>query len=339
MNLFDRIIHFSIYNKLVIGALTLALIVWGIFSAIRLPIDAVPDITNNQVQVITVAPTLSAQEAEQFVTAPIEYTLTTIPDMIELRSVSRLGLSVITIVFKDEVDIYKARQLVGERLKEAESQIPEGFGKPELAPVTTGLGEIYQYVLHTKKGYENKYSPMELRTVQDWIVKRQLLGTVGVAEVSSFGGYLKQYEVAVDPDQLRSMNVSLTEIFDALAKNNQNTGGAYIEKKPNAYFIRGVGLVTSLDDVEKIVVRTNAANIPLLIRDVAKVQYGSAVRYGAMTRNNEGEVVGALVLMLKGANAAEVIKNVKDRIKQIEKTLPEGVVIEPFIDRTKLVNN
>lgn len=197
-------------------------------------------------------------------------------------------MSVITIVFKDEADIYKARQLVSERLKEAETQIPEGFGRPELATITTGLGEIYQYVLHTKKGYESKYSPMELRTIQDWIVKRQLLGTAGVAEVSSFGGYLKQYEVAVNPDQLRSMNVSLAEIFDALSKNNENTGGAYIEKKPNAYFIRGVRLATSLEDIEKIVVRTNAANIPLLIRDMAKVQYGSAVRYGAMRRNNEG---------------------------------------------------
>jgi cobalt-zinc-cadmium resistance protein CzcA len=338
MNLFNRFISFSIKNKLIIGAFTIGLIAWGIFSASRLPIDAVPDITNNQVQVITVTPTLSAQEVELFVTAPVEFTLTTIPDMIELRSVSRLGLSVITIVFKEKVDIYKARQLVGERLKEAETQIPEGFGRPELAPVTTGLGEIYQYILHTKKGYENKYSPIELRTMEDWIVKRQLLGTVGVAEVSSFGGYLKEYEIAVNPDQLRSMNVSLTEIFDALAKNNQNTGGAYIEKKPNAYFIRGIGLVTSLKDIEEIVIRTNAANTPLLIRDVARVQYGSAVRYGAMTRNNEGETVGALVLMLKGANSAEVIENVKERIKQVEKTLPEGVEIEPFIDRTKLVN-
>jgi len=338
MNFFDRIIHFSIYNKLVIGILTLTLIVWGMYSASRLPIDAVPDITNNQVQILTVTPTLSAQEVEQFVTSPVEFSLATIPDMIELRSVSRLGLSVITIVFKEDVEIYKARQLVSERLKEAETQIPEGFGRPELAPITTGLGEIYQYVLHTKKGYENRYTPMELRTIQDWIVKRQLLGTVGVAEVSSFGGYLKEYEVAVNPEQLRSMNTSLTEIFDALQKNNQNTGGAYIERKPNAYFIRGIGLVSSIGDVDRIVVKTMPGGMPLLIRDLAKVQYGSAVRYGAMTRNNEGEVVGALVLMLKGANSAEVIKNVKERISQVEKTLPEGVEIEPFIDRTKLVN-
>lgn len=324
---------------MIIGLFTIALIAWGGYSITQLPIDAVPDITNNQVQVITVASTLSAQEVEQFITSPIEYNLTTIPDVIELRSVSRFGLSVITVVFKDEIEIYKARQLVNERLKEAETQIPKGFGSPELAPVTTGLGEIYQYVLHPKKGYEKKYSSTDLRTIQDWIVRRQLLGTVGVADVSSFGGYLKQYEVAVNPDKLRSMNVSLAEIFEALAKNNQNTGGAYIEKKPNAYFIRGIGLVASLLDIEKIVVKTNAANIPLLIRDVAKVQYGSAVRYGAMTRNDEGEVVGALVLMLKGANSAQVIEDVKVRIEQIRKTLPEGLEIDPFLDRTKLVNN
>ena len=335
----DKLISFSIRNKMIIGLFTLALIAWGAYSLKQLPIDAVPDITNNQVQVITVAATLSAQEVEQFITSPIEYNLTTIPDVIELRSVSRFGLSVITVVFKDEIEIYKARQLVNERLKEAETKIPDGFGSPELAPVTTGLGEIYQYVLHPKKGYEDKYSATDLRTIQDWMVRRQLLGTVGVADVSSFGGYLKQYEVAVNPDKLRSMNVSLNEIFEALAKNNQNTGGSYIEKKPNAYFIRGIGLVTSLEDIEKIVVKTNAANIPLLIRDVAKVHYGSAVRYGAMTRNDEGEVVGAMVLMLKGANSAQVIEDVKKRIAQIEKTLPEGLEIDPFLDRSKLVNN
>lgn len=335
----DKIIHFSIKNKIIIGLFTLALIVWGGYSLRQLPIDAVPDITNNQVQVITVAQTLSAQEVEQFITSPIEYHLATIPDIIELRSVSRFGLSVITIVFKDKVEIYKARQMVSERLKDAETQIPEGLGKPELAPVTTGLGEIYQYVLHPKKGSEEKYSAMDLRTIQDWIVRRQLLGTAGVADVSSFGGYLKQYEVAVNPDRLRSMNVSLAEIFSALSKNNENTGGAYIEKQPNAYFIRSIGLVSSLKDIEKIVVRTNAAGIPLLVRDVAKVKYGNAIRYGAMTRNDEGEVVGGIVLMLKGANSAEVIENVKKRIAQIEKSLPEGVIIEPFLDRTKLVNN
>ncbi len=334
----DKLISFSIRNKIIIGLFTLALIVWGIYSLKHLSIDAVPDITNNQVQVVTLAPTLSAQENEQFVCTPLEMNLQTIPDVIELRSISRIGLSIITVVFKDEVDIYKARQMVSERLKEVESKIPAGFGKPELGLVTTGLGEIYQYILHSKPGFEKKYSAMDLRTIQDWIVRRQMLGTIGVADISSFGGYLKQYEVAVNPEQLKSMNISLVEIFDALEKNNQNTGGAYIEKKPNVYFIRGVGLVNSIEDIEKTVIRTNAAGTPLLIRDIAKVQYGSAIRYGAMTYNDEGEVVGGLVLMLKGANASQVIENVKERIKQIEKSLPEGIVIEPFIDRTKLVD-
>ncbi len=335
----DRIISFSIQNKLIIGLLTLLLVIWGSYSVTQLPIDAVPDITNNQVQVISTAPTLAAQEVERFITSPIEFSVATIPDMIELRSTSRFGLSVVTIVFKDEVDIYKARQMVSERLKEAEAQIPKGMGKPELAPVTTGLGEIYQYVLHTKRGSENKFTAMDLRTIQDWIVRRQLLGTPGVAEVSSFGGYLKQYEIAVNPEKLRSMNLTLEEVFEALEKNNENTGGAYIDKKPNAYFIRGIGLVSGIEDIQKIVVKMTPQGLPVLLRDVAAVQYGHAVRYGAMTRNADGEVVGGLVLMLKGANSAEVIGEVKKRIKNIEKTLPEGIVIEPFLDRTKLVNN
>lgn len=335
----EKIIDFSIKNKTIIGFFTVVLIVWGSYSLTQLPIDALPDITNNQVQVITVAPTLAAQEVERFITYPVETSVATIPDVIELRSISRFGLSVVTIVFKDEVDIYKARQMVNERLKEAENQIPEELGKPELAPVTTGLGEIYQYVLHTKPGYDSVFNAMELRTIQDWIVRRQLLGTPGVADVSSFGGYVKQYEIAVNPEKLKSMNITLKEIFEALERNNENTGGAYIDKKPNAYFIRGIGIVTSIDDIEKIVVRMNPIGIPILIRDIAGVQYGHQIRYGAMTRNDEGEVVGGLVLMLKGANSSEVIKKVKERIATIEKTLPEGVVIEPFLDRTKLVDN
>ncbi len=335
----DKIIHFSIKNKLVIGLFTLALIIWGAYSLKQLPIDAVPDITNNQVQVITVSPSLAAQEIERLVTFPVEQTMATIPGIEEVRSFSRFGLSVVTIVFKEHVDVYWARQQVNERLTEAKTLIPGGAGVPELAPLTTGLGEIYQYVIHTKKGYEKKYSAMELRTIQDWIVRRQLLGTEGVADISSFGGYLKQYEIALDPDKLRGMNISIDEIFTALQKNNQNTGGAYIDKKPNAYFIRSEGLIGSLEDIERIVVKTNTNGIPVLMRNVATIGYGHATRYGAMTRNNEGEVVGAIVMMLKGANSSKVIANVKERITQIEKTLPEGVVIEPFLDRTKLVNN
>lgn len=335
----DKVIHFSIKNKMIIGLLTLALIIWGGYSLTRLPIDAVPDITNNQVQVITVSPSLAAEDIERLVTFPVEQTMANIPGIEEVRSFSRFGLSVVTIVFKDDIDVYWARQQVNERLNEAKTIIPQGVGVPELAPVTTGLGEIYQYVIHTEKGYENKYTPMELRTIQDWIVRRQLLGTEGVADVSSFGGYLKQYEIALNPDKLRSMNISISDVFTALQKNNQNTGGAYIDKKPNAYFIRSEGLIGSKEDIEKIVVKVNDNGIPVLIRNVASVGFGSATRYGAMTRNDEGEVVGAIVMMLKGANSSEVIKNVKERISQIEKNLPKGVVIEPFLDRTKLVNN
>ncbi|MEO5645371.1 MAG: CusA/CzcA family heavy metal efflux RND transporter [Bacteroidia bacterium] len=335
----NRIILFSIQNKIAVGLFTFVLILYGTYSLTQLPIDAVPDITNNQVQVSTVAPTLAAQEVERFITAPVEVSVSAIPDVIELRSISRFGLSVITIVFKDNVDIYKARQMVTERLKEAESQIPEGMGKPELAPVTTGLGEIYQYTIHAKPGYEGKYSATELRTIQDWIVRRQLLGTPGVAEVSSFGGFVKQYEVAVNPDKLRSLNITIPEIFDALKNNNENTGGAYIDKQPNVYFIRGVGLVNSLDDVRQIPVKTLSNGTPVLIRDIATVQFGSALRYGAMTYNDNGEVVGAIVMMLKGANSAEVIGDVKKRVAIIRKSLPEGVVIDAFIDRTKLVDN
>ncbi|HEV7379672.1 MAG TPA: efflux RND transporter permease subunit, partial [Dyadobacter sp.] len=335
----DKVIHFSIHNKLVIGIFTLALVAWGIYSLTQLPIDAVPDITNNQVQIITSSPSLAAQEVERLVTFPVETAMATIPSTEEIRSISRFGLSVVTIVFKDNIDVYWARQQVSERLQSAVEQIPPGAGSPELAPVTTGLGEIYQYVLHTKKGYEKKYPPMELRSIQDWIVRRQLLGTEGIADVSSFGGFLKQYEIAIDPFKLRSAQISMAEIFSALERNNQNTGGAYIDKKPNAYFIRSEGLITNLKDIESIQVKETSNGLPILIRDIATVQYGTAVRYGAMTRNDEGEVVGGLVLMLKGANAAKVIGNVKERIEQISKSLPEGVVIEPFLDRTKLVNN
>ncbi len=316
---------------------TLVLIIYGTYSLQQLPIDAVPDITNNQVQIITVSSTLATQEVEQFVTAPIEQSIASLPDLEEMRSISRFGLSVVTVVFKDKVDIYFARQLVDQRLKDAEEKIPAGVGKPEMAPVSTGLGEIFQYVISADSAYKDKYSAADLRTFQDWIVARQLIGTPGVAEVNSFGGKLKQYEVAVDPVRLKSMNVSIPEIFDALKNNNENTGGAYIEKKPNAYFIRGVGLVRSLEDIGKIVVKMNANGTPILIRDVATPQFGHAIRYGAMTRNGEGEVVGGIVMMLKGANSAEVVEKVKEKLPNIQKALPKGITIEPFLDRTNLV--
>lgn len=333
----NRIINFSIKNKIVIGILTLVLIAWGIWSAGRLPIDAVPDITNNQVQIITVAPTLAAQEVEQLVTYPVEQSLANLPDLNEMRSISRFGLSVVTVVFEDEIDVYFARQLISERLKAAESRIPQGIGTPELAPVSTGLGEIYQYVIRPKKGSEDKYTAMDLRTMQDWIVSRQLYGTPGIAEINSFGGLVKQYEVAVDPGKLRSLNITIPEIFSALQKNNENTGGAYIDKKPNAYFIRGIGLVTNLDDIRKIVIKT-VNGIPVLIRDVADARLGSAVRYGALTYNGEKEAVGGIVMMLKGANSAEVVSRVKKKMETIRNSLPADIEVEAFLDRTGLVN-
>ncbi|GAA4310181.1 CusA/CzcA family heavy metal efflux RND transporter [Nibribacter koreensis] len=333
----DNLIAFSIRNKLIVGLFTLALVVWGLFSLSRLPIDAVPDITNNQVQIITTSPTLAAQEVEQFITYPIEIEMANVPDLVEVRSISRFGLSVVTVVFEDDVDVYLARQIVGEKLKSAQEQIPDGLGTPEMGPVSTGLGEIYQYVLHTTPNSPKKYSPTELRTIQDWIVKRQLAGTPGVAEVSSFGGMLKQYQVSVDPERLRAFDLSISDIFEALEKNNQNTGGAFIEKGPNAYFIRGIGLLTTFEDIRQILVR-NTDGVPLLIRDVATVEEGSAVRYGALTRNGEGEVVGGIVMMLKGQNSAQVIEQVKAKVEGIQKTLPDGVVLEPFLDRTRLVD-
>lgn len=334
----DKIIFFSIRNKLVIALLTVGLIVWGLNALRHLPIDAVPDITNNQVQVITVAPSQSALDIERLVTFPVEQNVATIPGIHEVRSFSRFGLSVVTIVFEDHVDVYWARQQVNERLTEIQSQIPPGVGEPKLAPITTGLGEIYQYVIHPLPGYEDKFTSMELRTIQDWIVRRQLLGTPGVADVSSYGGYLKQYEIAINSDKLNSFDLSVTDIFNALERNNQNTGGAYIDKKPNAYFIRSEGLVGSLHDLEMIALKVTRTGSPVFLRDVAVVKLGHAIRYGAMTRNASGEVTGAVVMMLKGANSSEVIKNVKERIEHIKTTLPKGVTIDPFLDRTKLVN-
>lgn len=333
----DKIIKFSINNKFIIGIMTLLLIIWGVWSATRLPIDAVPDITNNQVQIITVCPTLAGQEVEQLVTFPIEQSIANVPGIEDTRSISRFGLSVITVVFKEDVDVYFARQLIGEKLKEAAEEIPKGVGTPEMAPVSTGLGEVYQYILHPKKGSEKKYNAKELRTMQDWIVRRQLNGTPGVAEVNSFGGELKQYEVAINPNRLKAMGVSISDIFTALEKNNQNTGGAYIDRKPNAYFIRGIGMVTSLEDVKNIAVKNETGSVPIFIKDVAEVRFGSAVRYGAMTFNGKVDAVGGVVMMLKGANSNEVVDNIKAKIPTIQKSLPDDVVIEPFLDRTDLV--
>jgi len=335
----NKIIAFSIKNKLIIGLFILALIGYGSYQFTKLPIDAVPDITDNQVQVITVAPSLGAPDIERLITFPVEQASSNIPGLHEIRSFSRFGLSLITIVFNDDVDIYWARQQVTERLKIAEDQIPKGVGTPELAPVTTGLGEIYQYVLKPKHGYETKYDATSLRTIQDWIVKRQLISVKGVADVSSFGGRVKQYEIAINPSTLKANNVTINDVFSALEKNNENTGGAYIEKASTILYIRAEGLIGNIDDIKNIVVKNLENGTPLLISDVAEVRIGNATRYGALTYNDEGEAAGAVVMMLKGENSSQVIEDVKEKIIQIQKTLPEGVEIEPFLDRTKMVNS
>ncbi|MCV9926757.1 CusA/CzcA family heavy metal efflux RND transporter [Flavobacterium sp. LS1R49] len=334
----DKIIQFSIKNKFIILLLTLVLIAWGSFSLKNLPLDALPDITNNQVQIITTAPTLASQEVEQLITYPLEQAVKTIPKVIELRSISRFGLSVVTVVFEEDADTYWAREQVFQRLKQAEENIPKYAGTPGLAPITTGLGEIYQYDVYAKKGYENKYNATSLRTIQDWIIVPQLQGVKGVAEVSTWGGSVKQYEIAVDPNRLNSAGVTITEIFDALEKNNQNTGGAYIEKDEFAYFIRGVGMASGIKDIGNIVIKNRNAT-PILVRDVATVQLGNAIRFGATTKDGKGEIVGGLTLMLKGENSKAVVERVKEKMIEVNKMLPEGVVAEAFIDRSKLVDN
>ena len=334
-----KIIEFSVKNKLIIALLVLGLIGIGSYQVSKLPIDAVPDITNNQVQVITIAPSFGATDIERLVTFPIEQATSNISGLKEIRSFSRFGLSLVTIVFDDGIDVYWARQQVAERLQQVQNEIPQGIGTPQLGPISTGLGEIYQYVVRPKEGFEQKYDVTELRTIQDWIVRRQLLQVKGVAEVSSFGGKLKQYEIAVNPDRLNAYGITINDVFDALNANNQNTGGAYIEKGPTVLYIRSEGLVGNIEDIQNISITNKNNDVPLFIQDVADVKIGFATRYGAMTYNDQGEVSGAVVMMLKGANSSQVIKDVKAKVAQIQKTLPEGVVIEPFLDRTKMVNN
>ncbi len=332
----NKIISFSIKNKFIVGLLTLALIGVGTYSMYTINLGSVPDITNNQVQVMTVSQNLATEDIEQFVTYPVELAMGNLPGVTEIRSVSRFGLSVVTIVFDDEMGIYKPRQLVQEKLNEVREKIPEKFGNPSMGPITTGLGEIYQYTLNPKPGYDSIYSITDLRTIQDWIVRRQMTLVEGVVDVNAFGGKIKQYEIAINPEKLNAINVSISEVFTALQRNNVNTGGAYIEKNHMANFIRGEGLVRSLDDIRNIVVR-NETGTPITIGDLAeKVHFGSQVRYGAFTQDGR-EAVGGMVLMLKGANPNAVIQNVKDRMVEVQKSLPEGLEIKPFLDRSMLI--
>ena len=335
--MFKKIVHFSVRKKLFVALTTLFLLIGGIYSMLTLPIDAVPDITNNQVQIVTVSPTLAPQEVEQLITFPIEVAMSNIMNVEEIRSVSRFGLSLVTVVFKEDVPTLDARQLINEQIQAVSGDIPTELGTPELMPITTGLGEIYQYVLKVAPGYEKKYDAMELRTIQDWIVKRQLSGIPGIVEINSFGGYLKQYEVAIDPDALYSLNITIGDVFEALNRNNQNTGGSYIEKVNKAYYIRSEGMITDLHDIEKIVV-TNRGGIPVHVSDIATVRFGAPKRFGAMTKDGEGECVGGIAMMLKGANANIVTKELEKRVAKVQKMLPEGVSVEPYLNRAELVN-
>lgn len=335
--MFDAILRFSVKKKLFVGLTTLFLLIGGIYSMLTLPIDAVPDITNNQVQIVTVSPTLAPQEVEQLITMPVEIAMSNIMNVTEIRSVSRFGLSVVTVVFEESVPTLDARQLVNEQIQSVAGEIPSELGMPEMMPITTGLGEIYQYVLKVEPDYEDKYDAMELRTIQDWIVKRQLSGIPGIVEINSFGGYLKQYEVAVDPDVLFSLNITIGEVFEALNKNNQNTGGSYIEKVNRAYYIRSEGMISCIKDVEQVVV-ANRNGIPIRISDIGTVRFGAPKRFGAMTMDGKGECVGGIAMMLKGANANVVTGELEKRVEKIQKILPEGVTIEPYLNRSELVN-
>ncbi len=332
----SKIIRFSIKNKLFVLLLTLFIVFFGAYSLTQISIGAVPDVTNNQVQVLTTSQNLSTQDIEQFITYPIELEMANLPGVVEIRSISKFGLSVVTIVFEDDMGTYLPRQLIAEKIKSASEKIPEGFGIPKMGPITTGLGEIYQYILDTEPGYKNQYSAMDLRTIQDWVVKRQLSGIPGVVEVNTWGGHLKQYEVAINTKKLNAMNISTAQVFDALENNNSVAGGGYIEKTDQAYFIRGEGLISSLQDIGNIVVK-NTDGVPVLIKNIAKVGYGRATRFGAITGNGEGEKVLGQVMMLKDANSKKVIDAVKERVASISKTLPEGVYINPFLERSALI--
>ena len=332
----EKIIAFSLKNKLIVLLFTLGIFGFGLFSVFQISIGAVPDVTNNQVQVITTSRNLSTQDIEQFITYPVEIEMANLPGVKEIRSVSKFGLSVVTIVFDENLGTYLPRQLIAEKIKTASEKIPQGFGTPEMGPITTGLGEIYQYTLEVKPEFKNNYSVTDLRTIQDWVVKRQLSGIKGVVEINTWGGFLKQYEIAISPSSLKAMNISTADVFTALEKNNSIAGGAYIEKVNQSYFIRGEGKVNSLEDIGNIVVQNNNG-LPVYIKNVAQIRYGHANRFGAITGNGEGEKVLGQVMMLKGGNSKQVIDDVKSRVVEIEKSLPEGVYINGFLERSELV--
>nr|WP_314840083.1 CusA/CzcA family heavy metal efflux RND transporter [uncultured Flavobacterium sp.] len=332
----EKIIAFSLKNKLIVLLFTLGIFGFGLFSVFQISIGAVPDVTNNQVQVITTSRNLSTQDIEQFITYPVEIEMANLPGVKEIRSISKFGLSVVTIVFDENLGTYLPRQLIAEKIKTASEKIPQGFGTPEMGPITTGLGEIYQYTLEVKPEFKNNYSVTDLRTIQDWVVKRQLSGIKGVVEINTWGGFLKQYEIAISPSSLKAMHITTADVFTALEKNNSIAGGAYIEKVNQSYFIRGEGKVNSLEDIGNIVI-TNTNGLPVYIKNVAQIRYGHANRFGAITGNGEGEKVLGQVMMLKGGNSKQVIDDVKSRVAEIQKSLPEGVYINGFLERSELV--
>jgi cobalt-zinc-cadmium resistance protein CzcA len=332
----DAIIRFSVAQRLLVLLMVAIMVGAGLYSLRSLPIDAVPDVTNVQVQVLTAAPSLAPLEIERQITFPVEVAMSGLPDVEEIRSVSKFGLSAVTVVFEESVDTYFARQLVLERLSQAREQIPENIGSPEMGPISTGLGEIYQYEL--KAAPDSGYDATSLRTIQDWSVRRQLLGVPGVTEVNSFGGYEKQYQIRLEPARLQSYGLSIRDVLEAVVRNNANVGGAYIESGEEQYLLRGIGLVNSTDDIASIVVKTGPEGVPVYVRDLGDVVTGATVRQGAVTADGEGEIVAGIAMMLKGENTRTVVEHVKERIGQVMKTLPEGVELIPFYDRTELVD-
>jgi heavy metal efflux system protein len=331
----NAIIRFSIAQKLVVLLLVAIMAAGGIYSLLNLPIDAVPDVTNVQVQILTGAPSLAPLEIERQITFPIEVAMSGLPNVEEIRSVSKFGISNITIVFEESTDIYFARQLIQERLSQARENIPPGIGAPEMGPIATGLGEIYQYEVKAEKG--SNYTATDLRTIHDWNIRRQLMGVPGVTEVNSHGGFGKQYEVRLVPEKLQSYGVSLRDVYEAVTRNNSTVGGGYIEKGSEQYLLRGVGLVEKMDDLANIVVKTGAEGVPIYVKDLGEIVEGKGIRQGAATAGGEGEIVTGMAIMLKGENSRTVAGRVAERIDEIKKTLPAGVTIEPFYDRTSLV--
>ena len=332
----ERIIQYSIHHKLIVLLFIAIMVGFGVYSLSQIPIGSVPDITNNQVQIITTSRNLATEDVEKFLTYPVELEMANLPNVQEIRSISKFGLSVVTVVFDDKIGTYLPRQLIAEKIKAAEEKIPAEFGQPFMGPITTGLGEIYQYVINVDSAYKDVYSLSDIRTIQDWIVRRQLSGIPGVVEVNTWGGFLKEYEVAIIPERLRSLKISVTQIFSALEKNNSIAGGGYIEKTNQAFFIRGEGLIGSLEDIENIVIDTRDGT-PIFIRDIASVGFGHATRFGAITGNGEGEKVLGQVMMLKDANTKAVINAVNERVAEISPSLPPGISINPFLERSELI--